>query len=220
MKRLFKETISNTTLLQKEHIGSTYRWDLNNELVWKSGHSLTTGHKLPKTCNLNNRQKCLRFWWHCELTTAIQTLVSAVLLLVPLIFLLFQILLQQIASVVATQPLMYNVFVPVAKQCTLKINCAWKQPEKYYMWKSSFHIQWGSEIWTSLNSERDLKSGFWMVGTIALAIAKAQPLEIWPLKSLDFKCFQISNGGISDSHCDIQIPTYNLFCVVHLNIVL
>ena len=45
---------------------------------------------------------------------------------------------------------------------------------------------------------------FEMIGTIALA--KPQPfekgsLEIWPLKSLNFKCFRTSNGRISDPHC-------------------
>ena len=58
-------------------------------------------------------------------------------------------------------------------------------------------------------------SGFWMVGTIAIAKAgpfenrtiwkpdhlKTGPFEIWPSKSLDFKCFRILNGRISDSHC-------------------
>ena len=37
-----------------------------------------------------------------------------------------------------------------------------------------------------------------MVGT--RAIVKAGPFEIWPSKSPVFKCFQISNGRISDPH--------------------
>ena len=41
------------------------------------------------------------------------------------------------------------------------------------------------------------KSSFRIVGTIA--IAKAQPFEILPSKSPDFKCFQILNGQISDT---------------------
>ena len=48
---------------------------------------------------------------------------------------------------------------------------------------------------------------FRIVGTIAVAIAKAWPfekIEIRPPKSLDFKCFRISNGQLSDPQC-IQI---------------
>ena len=37
-------------------------------------------------------------------------------------------------------------------------------------------------------------SGYEMVGTIAIVIAKAQPFEIQPSKSPDFICFQILNG--------------------------
>ena len=40
-------------------------------------------------------------------------------------------------------------------------------------------------------------SGFWMVGTTSIAIAKAWPFEIRP----DFKCIPLTNGWISDPHC-------------------
>ena len=55
-------------------------------------------------------------------------------------------------------------------------------------------------------------SGFQMVGTEDIAIAKTQPfenwtIEIWPLKSPDFKCFRIWNGSISDPHC-INVYTF------------
>ena len=39
-----------------------------------------------------------------------------------------------------------------------------------------------------------------MVGTMAKAIAKAQPFEIWPSKSPDFKGFRVLNGRISVLH--------------------
>ena len=49
--------------------------------------------------------------------------------------------------------------------------------------------------------------GFWMVGTIAVAKAKAQPFEnqtFWNpiLKKSGFQIFQISCGRISDSQCN------------------
>ena len=50
-----------------------------------------------------------------------------------------------------------------------------------------------------------------MVKTKAL---KIRPFQIWPAKSPDFKCFQVSNGWISDSHCikaKFKDPFY-LFC--------
>ena len=52
-------------------------------------------------------------------------------------------------------------------------------------------------------------SGFQMVGTIAIVIAKAQPFEIGPFeirpsKIPDFKYFQISNGRISNPHCIVK----------------
>ena len=105
-------------------------------------------------------------------------------------------------------------------------------------------IQWGPEIWTSLDFEWskrgwvsngpdfewDLKSrsstiwnsdnwlpfcqkpfeiqtktsGFWMVGTIVIAIAKAVPFEIQPSKSSDFKCFPFSKGRILELHCILK----------------
>ena len=52
-------------------------------------------------------------------------------------------------------------------------------------------------------------SGFWMVGTIAAAIAKTWPFEICSLQSLNFKCLGISNGRISDPHC---IKNFLIFC--------
>ena len=47
---------------------------------------------------------------------------------------------------------------------------------------------------------RTKMSGFWIVGTIATA--KAWPFEIRPSKSHAFKWFWISNGRISDPHCN------------------
>ena len=48
-------------------------------------------------------------------------------------------------------------------------------------------------------------SGFHMVWTKAIARDKAQPFAIQPSKSPDFKCFRISNGWISDPHCNCNI---------------
>ena len=87
--------------------------------------------------------------------------------------------------------------------------------------QTSLDFEWSKRGWVAngLDFEWDLKSGqmaailskpfeirtkisgFWMVETIALAIAKARPFKIRPLKSLIFKCFRISNGQISDPHC-------------------
>ena len=37
---------------------------------------------------------------------------------------------------------------------------------------------------------------------------KTRPFEIRPSKSLDFKCFEISNGQISDPHCTTRTIEY------------
>ena len=38
---------------------------------------------------------------------------------------------------------------------------------------------------------------------------KTRPFEIWPSKNLEFKCFRISNGLISDPHCSLVIKCSN-----------
>ena len=57
-------------------------------------------------------------------------------------------------------------------------------------------------IWNLDNLVRIFhESNFQIIETKAIAIDKAQPFEIQPSKSPDFKCFLISNGQISDPHC-------------------
>ena len=52
-------------------------------------------------------------------------------------------------------------------------------------------------------------SGFWMVGTIAIAMVKARPFEIWPTINPNFNCFWIFNGLISDLHSRaMQLKSY------------
>ena len=60
---------------------------------------------------------------------------------------------------------------------------------------------WSPTIWNPDKNVQILKSSFQVVGTKVISIAKARPFKIQPLKSPVLKCFQISNGWISDLHC-------------------
>ena len=75
----------------------------------------------------------------------------------------------------------------------------------------------GSLIWKPNHLKSGQKcpdfewSGFCMVGTIAIAIAKARtfktrPFEVQPSKSPDFRCFRISNVSVFQ-RVGFQIPT-------------
>ena len=61
----------------------------------------------------------------------------------------------------------------------------------------------------------DFEWSFLIVGTIA--IAKVQPFEIWPSKSLDSNCFPISNGWISDLQFTVRIQKVPQYLVYDLN---
>ena len=66
-------------------------------------------------------------------------------------------------------------------------------------------------IWNLDNLVRILyESDFQIIETKAIAIDKAQPFEIQPSKSPDFKCFRILNGQISDTTTIWNLETFEI----------
>ena len=131
-----------------------------------------------------------------------------------------------------TQPSLYK-FLGLSKSVLHQISCRSKDAKNLSFSFYTVHIQWGSEIRTSLDFEWSKRGWvangpevyrpfeiraiqtktsrfqmvrFWTVGTIVIAIAKAQPFEFRPSKSLDVR---ISNvfGYLM---VWFQIPTVSL----------
>ena len=73
----------------------------------------------------------------------------------------------------------------------------------WLVWISNGQKRLGPQIFHILNGIWNW-SGFWMVGTTTIAIAKAWPFDIRSLKSPNFKGLLIFNGRISDPHCNCK----------------